>query len=64
LLTTNRFRKHARKARDYKLTYECIVDITEAQDASAGKFRIEHITKLVKNHRSALDSDQGFIVNS
>jgi hypothetical protein len=64
LLTTNRFRKHARKARDYELTRECIVDVTKAQDASAGKFRIEHITKLVKNHRSALDSDHGFIVNS
>jgi hypothetical protein len=48
----------------YVLTYEYIVDITKAQDASAGKFRIEHITKLVKNHRSALDSDYGFISNS
>jgi hypothetical protein len=64
MLTTNRFRKHARKARDHKLTYECIVDVTKAQDASAGKFRIEHMTNLLKNHRSALDSDHGFIVNS
>ncbi len=64
LLTTNRFRKHAMKARDYELTYEHILDVTKAQDASAGKFRIEHITKLVKNHRSALDSDYGFISNS
>jgi hypothetical protein len=64
LLTTNRFRKHARKARDHKLTCECILDVTKAQDASAGKFRIEHVTKLVKNHRSALDSDCGFISKS
>jgi hypothetical protein len=38
LLTTNRFRNYARKARDYKLTYEYILaPLTQAQDASAGK---------------------------
>jgi hypothetical protein len=54
LLTTNRCRKYARKARDYKLTYEYILDITKApQDASAGKkFRIEHITKLAGEESS------------
>ena len=58
LLTTNIVRKYARKARDYKLRYHgYILDITKAQDASAGNFCIEHITKLVKNHRYALDSD-------
>ena len=45
LLTTNRVRKHARKARDHKLTYTYILDITKAQVASAGKFHIEHTSQ-------------------
>jgi hypothetical protein len=64
LLTDSQIRKYARKASDYKLTYAYILAITQAQNSLAGKFCIEQITKLVKNHRLALDSDFSFIANS
>ena len=66
VLTINRIRKYARKARDYQLTY-FIMSEQEKADAGAtsgGKFRIEHITKLVKTHRSALAADYSFVAAS
>ena len=62
VITTNRIRKSARKAREYKLTYALIFYLGEDNEiASKGKDEIEHITKLFKAHRSAMDSDYGFI---
>jgi hypothetical protein len=63
LLTINRIRKFARKARDYKLTYSYLVALADGEDASAAKGRIEHLTKLFKQHRSALDADYKFIAD-
>jgi len=37
--------------------------ILHGKEASAGKDDIEHITKLFKAHRSAMDSDFSFIAN-
>ena len=64
VLTTNRIRKFARKAREYKLTYALIFHLADNKDASAGKDEIEHITKAFKAHRSAMDSDYAFIANA
>jgi hypothetical protein len=64
ILTLNRMRKFARKARDYKLTYAFLIDRAGGNDATAAKDEIEHITKMFKAHRSAMDADYSFIVNS
>ena len=64
MLTLNRSRKFACKARDYKLTYAFLINKAGGKDATAGKNEIEHITKMFKAHRSAMDSDYSFIVNS
>ena len=65
VITTNRIRKFARKAREYKLTYSLVFYQGEDNEiASKGKDEIEHITKLFKAHRSAMDSDYGFIARA
>jgi hypothetical protein len=64
VLTISRMRKFARKARDYKLTYSYLVALADGEDASAAKGRIEHLTKLFKQHRSALDADYKFIADA
>jgi hypothetical protein len=64
LITVNRIRKFARKARDYKLTYAYLSAMAKSDDASAAKERIEHITKLFKQHRLALDANYAFIANA
>ena len=64
VLTINRIRKFARKARDYKLTYSYLVALADGEDASAAKARIEHLTKLFKQHRSAIDADYKFIADA
>jgi hypothetical protein len=64
VLTINRIRKFARKARDYKLTYSYLVALADGEDASAAKGRIEHLTKLFKQHRSAIDADYKFIADA
>ena len=65
VLTLNRVRKFARKAREYKLTYALLFHLADGEELnSTGKDEIEHITKLFKAHRSAMDADYGFISNS
>ena len=64
VLTLNRIRKFARKAREYKLTYALIIHLGKGELATAGKDQIEHITKLFKAHRSAMDADYSFINNA
>ena len=64
VLTINRIRKFARKAREYKLTYSLIFDMNDGETGSTGKDDIEHITKEFKAHRSAMDSDFKFIAES
>ena len=64
VITVDRSRKFARKAREYKLTYALIVDLANGTDATAGKDEIEHITRMFKAHRSAMDADYGFISRS
>ena len=61
IITINRIRKFARKTREYKLTYALLVYLADGEKATAGKDDIEHITKLFKAHRSAMDADYGFI---
>ena len=64
VITVNRSQKFARKAREYKLTYAFIVDLADGKDATAGKDEIEHITRMFKVHRLAMDADYGFISRS
>lgn len=64
VLTLNRIRKFSRKAREYKLTYALIIHLGKGELATAGKDQIEHITKLFKAHRSAMDADYSFINNA
>jgi hypothetical protein len=70
VLTINRTRKFARKARDYKLTYYFLIRMCDSalakvgEDGRVAKDAIEHIVKAFKVHRCALDSDYAFIVNS
>jgi hypothetical protein len=64
VLTINRIRKFARKARDHKLTCSYLVALADGEDASAAKGRIEHLTKLFKQHRSALDANHKFIADA
>ena len=64
VLTLNRLRKFARKAREYKLTYSLLCHLSDENDGSAGKDDIEHITKVFKAHRSAMDSDYAFILKA
>ena len=64
ILTINRSRKFARKARDYKLTYAFLIHSAGGKDASAAKDEIEHITRIMKTHRSAMDANYSFIVHS
>ena len=64
VITIDRVRKFARKTREYKLTYSLLVHLAKGNDATAGKDDIEHITKMFKAHRSAIDADYSFILNS
>ena len=64
VITTNRVRKFARKTREYKSTYALLIHIAGGKDATARKDDIEHITKLFKAHRSAMDADYGFIASA
>ena len=64
VLTLNRIRKFARKAREYKLTYALLFHYEESGKERTGKDTIEHVTKLFKAHRSAMDADYGFISSS
>ena len=64
VVTIDRIRKFARKAREYKLTYSLLIHEADGKDATAMKDEIEHITKLFKVHRSAMDSDYQFIAKS
>ena len=65
VLTLNRIRKFARKAREYKLTYSLLFHCEESgKEERTGKDTIEHLTKLFKAHRSAMDADYGFISSS
>ena len=65
VLTLNRIRKFARKAREYKLTYALLFHCEESgKEERTGKDTIEHLTKLFKAHRSAMDADYGFISSS
>ena len=64
VLTLNRMRKFARKAREYKLTYALLFHMADGKDASAGKDDIKHIKKLFKVHRSAMDADYSFIASA
>ena len=66
VLTINQIRKFARKAQYYKLTYSYLVALADGEDASAAKVdrTIEHLTKLFKQHRSALGADYKFIADS
>ena len=64
VLTKNRVRKYARKAREYKLTYSLFSHFGSSQTATAIKSDIEYITKVFKVHRSAIDADHGFIAKS
>ena len=59
-----RVRKFARKARGYKLTYSLLVHEADGEDATITEDDIEHITKLFKVHRSAIDADYQFISRS
>ena len=65
VLTLNRVRKFARKAIEYKLTYALLFHLADGEElSSTGKDEIEHITRLFKAHRSALESDYNFIVSA
>ena len=66
MLTRERIGKFIRKTRDYKMTYLFLVERLSNNDdyKSHSHDRIEGITKLFKQHRSALDSDYTFILNS
>ena len=64
VLTINRIRKFARKARDCKLACSYLVALADGEDASAAKGCIEHLTKLFKQHRSAIDADHKFIADA
>jgi hypothetical protein len=67
VLTQQRIRKFARKAREYKLTYSFLAAHQEEQEVGDGdmsKALLDHITKQFKQHRSALDSDYAFIRNA
>jgi hypothetical protein len=64
VLTINRIHKFARKAQDYKLTYSYLVALADGEDTSAAKDCIEHLTKLFKQHRSALNADYKFIADA
>jgi hypothetical protein len=64
VLTLNRLWKFAQKARNYKLTHTFLINRTGGNDASSAKDEIEHITKMFKAHRSAMDADYLFIANA
>ena len=61
IIIVNIVRKFARKTREYKLTYVLINQMVEGKDRSNNKDEIEHLTKMFKAHRSAMDADYGFI---
>ena len=63
VITTDGVRKFTRKTREYKLTYALLMYLADEKEASAGNNDIENITKLFKNHRSAMDADFIFIAN-
>jgi hypothetical protein len=63
VLTLQRIRKFARKAREYKLTYS-FLSVNEEEVGEMSKSLLDHITRQFKQHRSALDSDYAFIRNA
>jgi hypothetical protein len=63
VLTLQRIRKVARKAREYKFTYSFLV-AHEDKVGEMSKSLLDHITKQFKQHRSALYSDYAFIQNT
>ena len=66
VLTKERTDKFVRKARDYKMTYHYLFKTADKVKKAAPNSheKIEQITKLFKQHRSALDADYSFIRNS
>jgi hypothetical protein len=64
VLTINLIHKFARKARDDKLTYSYLVALADGEDASAAKDHIEHLIKLFKQHRSALNAEYKLIADA
>ena len=69
VITIDRRRKFARRARDYMRVYralhegEAVVGAGELQEAVT-KHRIDQLVKVAKTHRCALDTDMSFIVNA
>ncbi len=64
MLTVDRVRTFSRKAREYKLTLALLFHLADGEElGSTDKDNIEHITKLFKAHRSAMDADHGFMSN-
>lgn len=63
-LTKERIRKFARKAREYKLTYAYLIEKNNGSTDRVKRDSIEKITKIFKQHRSALDADYGFIARA
>ena len=65
VLTVDKVRKFARKAREYKLTSALLFHLANGEElGSTNKDDIEHIAKLFKTHRSEMDADHGLISNS
>ena len=65
VLTVDRVRKFAKKAREYKLTYALLFHLSDGEElGSIDKDKIEHIIKLFKAHRSAMDADYRLISNA
>ena len=63
-LTLKRMRKFARKARECKLTCRCFIEKADGSVERMKKGCIEGITKVFKQHRSALDAGHSFVVKS
>ena len=49
-VTKKRIRKYARKAREYKLTYNLLSQLSTSEDTEVDKSIIEHLTKVFKVH--------------
>jgi hypothetical protein len=56
-----RFRKHFN---DAVPSHAFLIHSAGGKDASAAKDEIEHITRIMKTHRSAMDANYSFIVHS
>ena len=60
-VTKKRIRKYAMKLKEYKLTYDLLLQLSTSKYTEMDKSMIEHLTKVFEVNQSTIDADHPFI---